>query len=78
MPVYQLLLAVAVVRAAVKYGTGDLAWEKTAHVGAHLTPAPTPRHRHPERTASERPARPPPSRETFHEDLDAEPRAPHA
>ena len=38
MPVYQLLLAVAVVRAAVKYATGDLAWEKTAHVGAHLTP----------------------------------------
>lgn len=38
MPVYQLLLAVAVVRAAVKYATNDLAWEKTAHVGAHLTP----------------------------------------
>lgn len=38
MPFYQLLLAIAVVRAAFKYATGDFAWEKTAHVGSHLQP----------------------------------------
>jgi glycosyltransferase XagB len=42
MPFYQVLLAVAVVRALVKYVTGDLAWEKTAHVGSHLTPSTAP------------------------------------
>ncbi|WP_336922074.1 glycosyltransferase [Aquipuribacter sp. SD81] len=38
MPFYQVLLGVAVLRALVKYVTGDFAWEKTAHVGSHLTP----------------------------------------
>jgi len=38
MPVYQFLLAVAVLRALVKYVTGDFAWEKTAHVGSHIQP----------------------------------------
>jgi len=38
LPFYQLLLAVAVLRAVWKYATGDFAWEKTAHVGAHLAP----------------------------------------
>ncbi|GAB3316496.1 hypothetical protein GCM10027451_33440 [Geodermatophilus aquaeductus] len=38
LPFYQLLLAVAVLRAIGKYLTGDFAWEKTAHVGSHLPP----------------------------------------
>lgn len=38
LPFYQLLLAVAVLRAAWKYFTGDFAWEKTAHAGSHITP----------------------------------------
>ena len=29
----------AVLRAVCKYTTGDFAWEKTAHVGAHLVVA---------------------------------------
>lgn len=36
MPFYQFLLAVAVLRAAWKYFTGDFAWEKTAHAGSHI------------------------------------------
>lgn len=38
LPFYQLLLAIAVLRAVWKYFTGDFAWEKTAHAGAHITP----------------------------------------
>ncbi|MBJ7357226.1 glycosyltransferase family 2 protein [Nocardioides sp.] len=37
-PFYQLLLALAALRALVKYVGGDFRWEKTAHSGAHLTP----------------------------------------
>ena len=36
LPFYQLLLAVAVLRAIGKYLTGDFAWEKTAHAGSHI------------------------------------------
>jgi hypothetical protein len=36
-PFYQLLLAVAAIRAAIKFQRGDFGWEKTAHSGAHLT-----------------------------------------
>lgn len=36
MPFYQLLLAVAVLRASAKYLSGDFAWEKTAHAGSHI------------------------------------------
>ena len=36
LPFYQLLLAIAVCRAIWKYLTGDFAWEKTAHAGAHI------------------------------------------
>jgi cellulose synthase/poly-beta-1,6-N-acetylglucosamine synthase-like glycosyltransferase len=36
LPFYQLLLAVAVLRAIGKYVTGDFAWEKTAHAGSHI------------------------------------------
>ena len=35
-PFYQVLLAIAAVRAVVKYVRGNFSWEKTAHVGAHL------------------------------------------
>lgn len=38
-PFYQLLLALAAVRAVVKYAAQDFRWEKTAHSGAHLVPA---------------------------------------
>jgi len=38
LPFYQLLLAVAVIRAIWKYVSGDFAWEKTAHAGSHITP----------------------------------------
>lgn len=37
LPFYQFLLGVAVLRAVWKYVTSDFAWEKTAHVGAHLS-----------------------------------------
>ncbi|PXW35265.1 UNVERIFIED_CONTAM: cellulose synthase/poly-beta-1,6-N-acetylglucosamine synthase-like glycosyltransferase [Williamsia faeni] len=37
-PFYQLLLAIAALRALWKYRTGDFGWEKTDHVGAHLIP----------------------------------------
>jgi len=37
-PLYQVVLAVAAIRAFVKLYTGDLRWEKTAHTGAHLQP----------------------------------------
>lgn len=36
-PFYQFLLAIASIRAGWKFYTGDFAWEKTAHEGAHLT-----------------------------------------
>ena len=36
LPFYQLLLAIAVLRAIGKYFTGDFAWEKTAHAGSHI------------------------------------------
>lgn len=36
LPFYQVLLAVAVLRAIGKYFTGDFAWEKTAHAGSHI------------------------------------------
>jgi glycosyltransferase XagB len=36
LPFYQLLLAIAVLRAIGKYVTGDFAWEKTAHAGSHI------------------------------------------
>ncbi len=36
LPFYQVLLAVAVLRAIGKYLGGDFAWEKTAHAGAHI------------------------------------------
>ena len=40
VPVYQMMLAFASVRAAVKYRRGDFGWEKTFHAGHHLeTPA---------------------------------------
>ncbi len=40
MPVYQLILSWAAVRAAFRFFSGNFEWEKTAHVGAHLsTPA---------------------------------------
>jgi hypothetical protein len=32
---YQLVLAVAAIRAAVREGRGERGWEKTEHVGAH-------------------------------------------
>lgn len=35
-PFYQLLLAVASLRALCKYACGDFGWEKTVHSGAHL------------------------------------------
>ena len=35
-PFYQLLLAIAAIRAIVKYVARDFGWEKTAHTGAHL------------------------------------------
>jgi cellulose synthase/poly-beta-1,6-N-acetylglucosamine synthase-like glycosyltransferase len=35
-PFYQLLLAIAALRAMWKYAFGDFGWEKTDHVGAHL------------------------------------------
>jgi glycosyltransferase XagB len=38
-PFYQLLLALAALRAVVKYVGRDFRWEKTAHSGAHLVPA---------------------------------------
>lgn len=38
---YQLLLGVASVRAVVRELRGNSSWEKTDHVGAHLTPAET-------------------------------------
>ena len=38
-PFYQLLLAIAALRAVVKYVGQDFRWEKTAHSGAHLAPA---------------------------------------
>lgn len=38
-PFYQLLLALAALRAVVKYAGQDFRWEKTAHSGAHLVPA---------------------------------------
>jgi cellulose synthase/poly-beta-1,6-N-acetylglucosamine synthase-like glycosyltransferase len=34
---YQLVLAVAAIRAAVREGRGERGWEKTEHVGAHRT-----------------------------------------
>ncbi|HEY5980533.1 MAG TPA: glycosyltransferase [Microlunatus sp.] len=37
-PAYQILLALAALRAIGKYTTGDFGWEKTAHIGAHLEP----------------------------------------
>lgn len=36
-PLYQLVLAVAAIRAWVKYLRRDFGWEKTSHTGAHLT-----------------------------------------
>lgn len=39
-PVYQLLLAIASIRAVWKYISGDFGWEKTGHAGAHLNPRP--------------------------------------
>ena len=36
-PFYQVLLAVASIRAAIKFQRGDFGWEKTSHSGAHLT-----------------------------------------
>ncbi|ALU41134.1 glycosyl transferase [Kocuria flava] len=36
-PFYQLVLALAAVRALVKFYRGDFRWEKTAHSGAHLS-----------------------------------------
>lgn len=39
-PAYQVLLAVAALRAVAKYAGGDFGWEKTSHVGAHLETAP--------------------------------------
>ena len=36
LPFYQLLLAIAVLRAIGKYFSGDFAWEKTAHAGSHI------------------------------------------
>jgi ABC-type proline/glycine betaine transport system permease subunit len=33
---YQLVLAAAAIRAVVRQSRGNLGWEKTAHVGAHL------------------------------------------
>lgn len=35
-PFYQLILAVAALRALLKFCVGDFRWEKTAHSGAHL------------------------------------------
>ena len=35
-PFYQLLLAVASIRALVKFRQSDFRWEKTSHTGAHL------------------------------------------
>ncbi|MFT4136217.1 glycosyltransferase [Microbacterium sp.] len=35
-PAYQLLLAIAALRAYVKFRGGDFRWEKTAHSGSHL------------------------------------------
>lgn len=37
---YQVLLAVAAVRAVLRQLRGDSSWEKTAHTGAHRTPVP--------------------------------------
>ena len=38
-PLYHLLLAAAAVRAVVREARGNRGWEKTAHVGAHRSPA---------------------------------------
>lgn len=38
VPIYQMMLAFASVRAAVKYRRGDFGWEKTFHAGHHLDP----------------------------------------
>ena len=35
-PFYQLVLAVAAIRALIKFRAGDFRWEKTSHSGAHL------------------------------------------
>lgn len=35
-PVYQVVLAVAALRAVVRFRRGNFAWEKTSHTGSHL------------------------------------------
>ena len=35
-PLYQLVLALAALRAVVRFQRGNFAWEKTAHTGSHL------------------------------------------
>ncbi len=35
-PAYQIVLAVASIRAYAKFRLGDFRWEKTAHIGSHL------------------------------------------
>jgi glycosyltransferase XagB len=39
VPIYQLILAFASVRALVRYARGEFGWEKTFHAGDHLQPA---------------------------------------
>ena len=47
-PLYQLLLAVACLRAVGKYFRGDFAWELTEHAGTHLQAIDLPDHCDPE------------------------------
>lgn len=42
VPIYQMMLAFASVRAAVKYRRADFGWEKTYHAGHHLDLLPEP------------------------------------